>query len=116
MLFEVDSTSAIPLYAQIAAAVRRAIAEQRVKQGVRLPPTRDLAQELSVNVHTVQRAYGLLRDEGLVHLRQGRGAVVAGGDVQPRAQLHGLAQQLLAEARTQGLTLGDVTALLEGMR
>jgi GntR family transcriptional regulator len=113
MLIEIDESSPVPLYAQIAASVRRAIAAGHLSRGDRLPATRDLAAELGVNMHTVQRAYGLLRDEGVLQLRQGRGAVVAGDDVERGARLRGLVDQLLDEARSQGLTVGQLVALME---
>jgi len=115
MLVEIDETSPVPLYLQIASSIRRAIAEGRVAAGTRLPATRDLATELDVNVHTVQRAYGELREEGLLQLRQGRGAIVTAGEVQGRARLHDLARALLAEAREQGLSLNELRELMEGM-
>jgi GntR family transcriptional regulator len=113
MLFEVDDTSPVPLYLQIAACVRRAVAEHGLAPGSRLPPTRDVAAELSVNVHTVQRAYGLLRDEGILDLRQGRGAAVRSGALPPRARLYGLVHALLEEARLQGVTLSELERLME---
>jgi GntR family transcriptional regulator len=113
MLFEVDEASPVPLYLQIAACVRRAIVDGVLRSGGRLPPTREVAAELAVNMHTVQRAYGLLRDEGILELRQGRGAIVRTGDVAPRARLHGLIEALLEEARQQGVTLTELKRLIE---
>jgi DNA-binding transcriptional regulator YhcF (GntR family) len=115
MLVEVDESSPVPLYLQIAASVRRAIAEGRVGPGSRLPASRSLAEELDVNVHTVQRAYGELRDEGLLELRQGRGAIVTGGDARGRARLHGLVRALVDEARAQGVSLRELYELMEGL-
>lgn len=115
MLVEVDESSPVPLYLQLAANVRRAIAEGRVMPGTRLPASRDLAEELDINVNTVQRAYGELRDEGLLQLRQGRGAIVTRGQVRGRARLHGLLRALLDEAREQGLSVRELRELMEGM-
>jgi len=116
MLFEIDTRSPVPIYTQIAACVRRAIAHGTLKTGEKLPASRDLARELEVNMHTVQRAYGQLRDEGLLELRQGRGAVVARGELAPSARLNGLMRDLLAEAAEQGITPGELTKLMESMR
>jgi DNA-binding transcriptional regulator YhcF (GntR family) len=115
MLVEINESSPVPLYAQIAASIRRAIVEGRVAPGSRLPATRDLATELDVNVHTVQRAYGELKDQGLLHLRQGRGAIVMAGPVQSRARLLDLAGALLAEAREQGLSMRELRELMEAL-
>lgn len=116
MQFEIDTRSQTPIYGQIAACVRRAIAGGTLKPGSRLPPSRDLARELDVNMHTVQRAYSQLRDEGLLELRQGRGATVASGRVAPSARLNSLIRDLLTEADTQGLTTADLARLMETIR
>lgn len=115
MLIEIDESSPVPLYLQIASSIRRSIAEGRLAAGTRIPPSRDLADELEVNMHTVQRAYGELRDEGLLQLRQGRGAVVAGGETRRRARLNDMIRTLLVEARDQGVSLRELGELLEQM-
>ena len=116
MFFEIDTRSSVTIYAQIAACVRRAIVAGTLRPGAKLPPLRDLARELDVNMHTVQRAYGQLRDEGLLELRRGRGAIVVGGAVAPSARLNGLLRDLIAEAADQGITTGELTRLMESMR
>jgi GntR family transcriptional regulator len=116
MLFEIDTRSSAPIYGQIAACVRRAMAGGTLKPGSKLPPSRDLARELDVNMHTVQRAYCQLRDEGLVELRQGRGAIVASGRVAPSARLNSLIRDLLDEARTQGITTAELARLMENLQ
>jgi DNA-binding transcriptional regulator YhcF (GntR family) len=112
MLVKVDPGSSEPLFAQIAAQVRGAIASGRVAEGDRLPPARDLADALGVNMHTVLRAYGDLRDEGLVDMRRRRGVIVrAAGDT--RARLLELARDLATEAARQGLSKADLRRLIE---
>lgn len=76
MLLSIDTASERPIYEQIADAVRRAVARGEILAGEKLPPASDVATGLDVNKHTVLRAYQELRDEGLVDLRRGRGAVV----------------------------------------
>src|SRR5215831_19135586 len=63
--FGVDLSSPVPLHEQVAAAIRRAIADGEVGPGDRLPPARDLAAVLGVNANTVFRALRALRDEGV---------------------------------------------------
>jgi len=73
----IDHASSVPLHEQVAAAIRRAIAEGEAVAGERLPPARDLAAVLGVNANTVFRGLRTLRDEGLVEFRRGRGVTVS---------------------------------------
>ncbi len=115
MLISIDPSSDAPLNEQIAAELRAALARGDLDEGDRLPSARELAESLDVNMHTVLRAYGALRDEGLVEMRRGRGVTVL-RTAGHRARLVELAQALLAEARKQGMGMEQVKALLEEIR
>jgi GntR family transcriptional regulator len=95
-----DPADPVPLHEQAAAQIRRAIAEGQARRGERLPPAMDLAAVLGVNRNTVLRALRLLRDEGLVEFRRGRGVTVSGtpelGTVLTQAR------ELLAQAQRYG--------------
>ena len=108
MLIGIDPASPVPLGDQVAAAVRRNIAAGAVGPGDRLPAARDLAASLDVNVHTVLRGYQQLRDEGLIELRRGRGAVVSATAPADRLELAEAAGRLVAAARRLGLAEADV--------
>jgi len=73
-----DRSGPVPLHEQVAAQIRRAIADGEAAPGERLPPATDLAAVLAVNKNTVLRALHLLREEGLLEFRRGRGITVAG--------------------------------------
>lgn len=106
-----DHTSPVAIYAQVAAAVRREVAAGRVGRGDRLPAARDLADGLGINVHTVLKGYQELRDEGLVELRRGRGAVVTAraADVAgPRQAVI----ELVEQARRAGLGTDEVVQMV----
>jgi len=77
-LVEVDRTGSGHLHDQVAAEIRRAIADGEAGPGERLPLAKDIAAVLGVNKNTVLRALHLLRDEGLLEFRRGRGITVAG--------------------------------------
>ena len=111
MLIRLDPTRATRLFEQLAAAIRSAIIDGRVVGGERLPAARDLAESLGVNMHTVLRAYGVLRDEQLIELHRGRGAGVAvriGG----HAALAGAIHDLVDEAKQHDLPEGALLALI----
>ncbi len=74
----IDRSAPGPLHDQVAAQIRRAIAEGEAGPGDRLPLARDLAAVLGVNKNTVLRALHLLREEGLLEFRRGRGITVSG--------------------------------------
>lgn len=111
VLIRLDPTRPTPLFEQLASAVRAAIIDGRVIGGERLPAARDLAGDLGVNMHTVLRAYRVLRDEGLIELHRGRGAVVAvriGG----HAALAGAIHDLVDEAKLHDLPESALLALI----
>ncbi|MEA9984602.1 GntR family transcriptional regulator [Subtercola sp. RTI3] len=109
----IDHSSGQPLAKQIAIQIRRQIEDNSIRVGERLPPARDLAKALDVNMHTVLRAYSRLRDDGVVEMRQGRGAWVRFRFAPETAHLTQLAIQFLNEAHALGLTRSDVIRLLD---
>jgi GntR family transcriptional regulator len=113
MLWQVDPTSNTPLHVQVAACVRREMASGRLSRGDRLPAAKEVSAVLDVNLHTVLRAYQSLRDEGLIDLRRGRGAVVTATDPGGDARLRTLVTEIVAEARLLGATPTDLTRLIE---
>lgn len=111
MLIRTDPSLSTPLYAQIAASVRADAVAGRVRPGDRLPSAREVAKALDVNLHTVLHAYQQLRDEGLVQMHRGRGAIVT--DL--AARLAGLQHDitaLAAHARDSGLSPDALAALV----
>jgi GntR family transcriptional regulator len=109
---EIDHSSPVPLYEQVAAAIRRAIAEGEARSGERLPPARDLAAVLGVNANTVFRALRTLREEGLVEFRRGRGVSVTGIAPQ-RSPVVVKARELVAVARRYGYRPEELAAIIE---
>jgi GntR family transcriptional regulator len=108
----IDHASPVPLHEQVAAAIRRAIAEGEAHAGERLPPARDLAAVLGVNANTVFRALRTLRDEGLVEFRRGRGVSVTG--IAPRrSPVVAKARELVALARRLGYRPQELAEIIE---
>jgi DNA-binding transcriptional regulator YhcF (GntR family) len=99
------------LHEQVAAEIRRAIADGEAKPGERLPPARDLAAVLGVNANTVLRALRELREEGLLEFRRGRGITVSGSP--ERGAVVARAKALVDFARGQGYRLEELLEILE---
>ncbi|GAA1239053.1 GntR family transcriptional regulator [Microbacterium phyllosphaerae] len=112
MLIRIDADSARPLFDQVATSVRADILTGRLGPGDRLPAARELADALEINLHTVLRAYQQLRDEGLIDLRRGRGAVVA-ASAAPLAELSHDIAALVARAASLGVSPTTLAALIK---
>jgi len=110
-MFKIDHASPVPPHEQVAAAVRRAIAEGEARAGDRLPPAKDLAAVLGVNANTVLRALRALREEGLVEFRRGRGVSVTGIAPQ-RSLVVAKARELVAVARRCGYRSDELVEIL----
>jgi GntR family transcriptional regulator len=108
----IDRADPALLHYQVAGEIRRAIAEGEAKPGERLPPARDLAAVLGVNSNTVLRALRLLRDEGLLEFRRGRGVTVTGA-APKRSVVLTKAQELLTLARHEGYRREELVRLIE---
>jgi GntR family transcriptional regulator len=110
---KIDRQEPTDLYLQVAAEIRRAIADGEAKPGERLPPARDLAAVLDVNTNTVLRSLRLLRDEGLLEFRRGRGIHVAGTPEQGAVLKQ--ARELVRFAREQGYRTDELVRIIESV-
>lgn len=113
MLIRVDPDSPIGLAEQIAGQVRGALVSGELASGEKLPPARELAAGLDVNMHTVLRAYSALRDEGLIDLRRGRGAQVRANVDLGLTELEQQIDQLLRSAQRLGMTRSQLAARIQ---
>src|ERR1019366_1629807 len=109
-----DSSAPGPLYLQVAAELRRSIAEGEAKPGRRLPPARDLAAVIGVNQNTMFRALRQLRDEGLLEFRRGRGISVA-GDAPGLSEVVMRCRELLGFSSRYGYRKDEVIRIIEGL-
>src|SRR6187200_939951 len=107
----VDRRDPTDLFEQVAGEIRRAIAEGEAKSGERLPPAKDLAAVLGVNTNTVLRSLRMLRDEGLLEFRRGRGISVAG--TPERGLVVQRAKELVEFARRQGYRVDELVEIIE---
>jgi GntR family transcriptional regulator len=108
---KIDRQEPTELFEQVAAEIRRAIADGEAKPGERLPPARDLAAVLGVNTNTVLRSLRLLRDEGMLEFRRGRGVTVAG--TPEKGAVIARARELVSFARQQGYRRDELIQLMQ---
>jgi GntR family transcriptional regulator len=118
MLDQIDPRSPTPLYAQIAARLRAAIAAGDLRPGEPLPSVRQLAGQLRVNPATVVQAYRDLETEGFVEMRQGAGTFVKEVAAERRARERAraarqLVRALVADAARAGIPVPELVAALE---
>ena len=108
---KLDHDDPTHLHHQVAAEIRRAIADGEAKPGERLPPAMDMAAVLGVNRNTVLRALRELRDEGLLEFRRGRGITVVGSPDQGAVMAK--VKELVHFARQHGYRRDELVKLIE---
>jgi len=107
----VNKDNLVALYDQVAAEIRRAIADGEATPGERMPRAVDLAAVLGVNKNTVIRALHILREEGLLDFTRGRGVRVVG--TPQRSAVLTRIDELLEFARSQGYQRDEVVDLIQ---
>jgi GntR family transcriptional regulator len=110
MILNVDLASEVPIYQQLRDRIVEAIAGGALTVGSSLPATRALAADFGINFHTVNKAYDLLRQQGLIRLNRKSGAVVTATVADPpfHTEWTARARTLLAEAIARGLPADEV--------
>jgi GntR family transcriptional regulator len=109
----IDRSEPVALHDQVAAEIRRAIAEGEAGPGERLPLVKDIAAVLGVNKNTVLRAMHILRDEGLLEFRRGRGITVAG--TPERSAVLSKVREMVSFARHHGYRPDEVIQMIESL-
>lgn len=110
MILNIDLSGDVPIYQQLRDQIVEAIAEGVLTEGSSLPATRTLAADFGINFHTVNKAYDLLRQQGLIRLNRNTGAVVTPTVADPPfpSEWTAKARTLLAEAVARGLPADEV--------
>jgi GntR family transcriptional regulator len=115
MFLAIDTAARTPMYQQVADGIRALIARGDLKPGSPLPPVRQLAADLGVNLNTIAVAYRELQSEGLLTVKHGSGAIVASRtttehtDEELRRGLRSALTQLVLAGLSKGKILGIVT-------
>jgi GntR family transcriptional regulator len=119
MIFRPNPSLGVPIYLQLMEQVKHAIETGALRPGEQLPGIRPLAEELVINPNTVAKAYRELEHEGVIELRHGAGAFVAGQAGKSKKATDSLrtAQPIVAAAierlRDRGLTDEEIRRLFE---
>lgn len=115
MLIEVDFNSEEAIYIQLCNQIIMGIATSMIREGDSLPSVRQLAGDIGVNMHTVNKAYSVLKREGYISLDKRRGAVIA-IDVDKMEQLEEMRRQLrivLARGCCKNISRTEVHQLVD---
>ena len=115
MMIEIDFSSDEAIYIQLTNQIIMGIATSRLQEGDTLPSVRQLADTVGINMHTVNKAYSLLRQEGFVTIDRRRGAIIA-LDVDKIKALEEMKQNLmvaLARGCCKNITRAEVHNLID---
>ena len=115
MILEVDFNSEEALYIQLRNQIIVGIATNRLKEGESLPSVRQLAESIGINMHTVNKAYTVLKQEGFVKVDRRRGAVIAidADRISDLEQMRESLRVILARASGRNISREDVHALID---
>ena len=115
MVIEIDFNSDEAIYVQLMNQIIMGIATSRLQEGDPLPSVRQLADTIGINMHTVNKAYSLLRQEGFVTIDRRRGAIIA-IDVDKMKELEEMKQNLmvaLARGYCKNISRAEVHDLID---
>jgi len=114
MYITVDERDARPLYQQLVDEIKTLIAKGELAEGTSLPPVRQVAKDLGVNLNTVAFAYRRLQKEGLIRVRHGSGAVVSSKTLRekPDDRLRAQLRTALTQLILAGLKQPEIKAII----
>lgn len=115
MLIEIDFQSDEAIYVQLRNQIVLGIATSMLQEGDTLPSVRQLADDIGINMHTVNKAYSVLRQEGFVTIDRRKGAVVAvdGNKAQAIDEMRCRLRVLLAKGICKNITREEVHAMVD---
>ena len=117
MVIEIDFNSDEALYMQLRNQIILGIASSQFEEGEALPSVRQLADRIGINMHTVNKAYSVLKQDGFVKVDRRRGAAIALNVDKLRAmeEMQNELQVTLAKAKCKGITKEEIHALIDDL-
>lgn len=115
MVIEIDFSSEEALYLQLRNQIILGIASARFQEGDALPSVRQLADDIGINMHTVNKAYTVLKQEGFVKVDRRKGAVIA-LDADKLTSLHEMDENLrviIAKGICKGVSKDEVHQMID---
>jgi len=115
VIIKIDFNSDEALYLQLRNQIILGIATSQFREGDSLPSVRQLADTIGINMHTVNKAYTVLKQEGFVKVDRRRGAVIAidVDRIRTLKELKGDLQVILAKSRCKNITREEIHALID---
>ena len=115
MIFSIDFNSDEALYVQLCNQIIMCIANEQIREGDSLPSVRQLAEMVGINMHTVNKAYTVLRQEGYIKLDRRHGAIIA-LDIDKLRAMEALTQELrvvIAKAMCRNISTNEIHAIVD---
>ncbi len=115
MIVKIDFNSNEALYIQLKNQIIMGIANAEIREGETLPSVRELAEHIGINMHTVNKAYAILKQEGYLKLDRRRGAVIALDLDKYRAmmEMEEAMRVILAQGICKGVSCEEVHQLID---
>lgn len=120
MIISLDLQSDVPIYIQLKNKIIEGIASKQLKLGEALPSVRVFAQDLGVNMHTVNKAYQLLKQDGYIQIHRQKGVVINPDGMPPQdedflARLQEQLRPLISESICRGMSEKQIINLSKEM-
>lgn len=115
MFIEIDFNSDEAIYIQLRNQIVMGIATSALQEGEALPSVRQLADHIGINMHTINKAYTVLKQEGFIQLDRRRGAVIAVDvdKLEAIEDMRGKLKVILAKARCKNISREEVHELID---
>ncbi len=115
MVIEIDFNSDEAIYVQLCNQIILGIATSQFREGEQLPSVRQLADTIGINMHTVNKAYSILQQEGFVKIDRRRGAIIAIdlNKLEALQEAHDMLSVVLARAMCKGISKDEIHELVD---